>query len=365
MYVVAYIIIVASHFAITSSDTIEVAESCITAEPHGEALLQVSKSSIKSQHDVVNKVNLGGAAKVHFKILGLYNTGTHFLRELILRNLGNLSSVALPNQCELGNFSIDSKTVVRCAASRCGFWKHSSLRLLRQHYSYLRLLSTGSENSLEECGLDNVIGLAMVRNPISWIDSVHRRPWDLRACVNRSGWINSSCTFPPITPDASLRGVTFSSIPEIWNNWTADYESLASFGFKRSLVITYEDLVTDTERVLTQIAVLANLSLPKSVNLVDDGVALLHTDLGTNDRRAAAANNFSKINDREHATTDIEKKSYLSKFSMQELGVMCARLNISSMQRFGYKDCDALATSDSSHGKVEAPKNSVSTCSVC
>jgi len=360
MYVAAYIIIVASHFAITSSDTIEVAESCITAEPHGEALLQVSKSSIKSQHDVVNKVSLGGAAKVHFKIMGLYNTGTHFLRELIQRNLGNFSIVAPPGQCD------DSTTVVRCVASTgCGFWKHSHLRLLWQNYSYWRLLTTGSGNSLEECGRDNVIGLAMVRNPISWIASVHRRPWDLRQCVNRSGWINSSCTYPPTTPDASLRGVTFSSIPEIWNNWTADYESLASFGFKRSLVITYEDLVTDTERVLTQIAVLANLSLPKSVNLVDDGVALLHTDLGTNDRRAAAANNFSKINDRENATKDIEKKSYLSKFSMQELGVMCARLNISSMQRFGYKDCDALATSDSSHGNVEAPKNSVSTCSVC
>jgi len=96
--------------------------------------------------------------------------------------------------------------------------------------------------------------------------------------------------------------------------------------FKRSLVIKYEDVVMNTDQVLAQLAVIADLSLPVSTKNVDEHVALVHTGRGNNDHSTAAEK--------------IREKKYLRDFSDVSLNASCVRLNKAMMHRFDYNDCN-------------------------
>lgn len=239
--------------------------------------------------------------KIYIKVLGNFDTGTHLLRELVLRNL-NKSQVVVsdPNQDGSGD---------------CKFWKHSYLRRLYHETPWL----------LEDCNKPNIIGLAVVRNPLAWLSSVHTKPYDLKNCTAGDDWLTRPCTYPEVGHE-SLTGVTFSSLAEIWNNWTIDYESVLPQGFSRSLVITYEELVFESEKVLGKIAKLANVSLPSSLIVVNEQVK----------------GDVIQVNDsRQLAMHRIQARTYLSAYSSQDLLDVCSRLDQGAMQRYGYMDCSA------------------------
>jgi len=237
--------------------------------------------------------------KIYFKLLGNFNTGTHLLRELILRNLNHSEVVvADPNEDGFGD---------------CTFWKHSYLRKLHRERPWL----------LAACDKPNIIGLALVRDPLSWFSSVHRKPYDLKNCTKGADWLTKPCTYPG-DGHARVPGIAFSSLAEIWNNWTIDYESVLPQGFSRSLVITYEELVFESEGVLGRIAKLANVPLPSSVKVVNEQVK----------------GDVQKVNDtRQLAMTRIQARTYLSVYNSQDLLDVCSRLDEGAMQRYGYTDC--------------------------
>jgi len=334
--IVLYRVILAILQSLSAFAADSTARFCTTEHLHEHALLQVSsvgfrqQLSISAHEQSTGTISSDGAqaasphgtwhphslrsadrkvettAQVKFKIMGQYDSGTHLLRETLVRNFGSNVTVSEPNQ--LGS-------------SECSFWKHASLRQLAQK----------SPKNLTDCNLPHTIGVAVIRNPVSWLHSLHSNallPWmDIAPCAKQKDWLTSSCTYPLYTPDEILRGVTFSSMQEIWNRWLADYESLSSFGFNRNLIVRYEDLVLYPGQVLTEVAALANLTLPVEPSLVNDRISLMHTD-GKDEH------------DRDVAIHKIESKTYLADFNIANLRDLCGRLDKGIMRRHGYTDCD-------------------------
>lgn len=287
----------------------------------------------------------------HFKLLGHFGTGTHLLHALLAKNFKGKATVSDPN--ENGDYG-------------CTFWKHSNLRLLSKRKPKL----------LHQCAQPNIIGLAIVRNPLSWMDSVHRSPWDLKNCVwdakkgkSRPDWLTSPCTYDKTTPVKEMRGKTYRSIPEIWNKWTTDYHELLPSIFHRSMVLTFEDLVLDTKESLNKVARLANLEVPQKVDQVENHVNMLWngmdifsmklnpTELLEDDTAQLeeivfqggadgnAAQDGEKPDFHKLEAEKIRKHKYIKLFSEDDLQRACLRLDPSWLKKIGYDDCDDVKIS--------------------
>jgi len=239
----------------------------------------------------------------HFREMGLYNSGTNLLRELLTRNF----------RAELTDPRKDLPETV----DDCKFWKHSSLTVLRQRKPHL----------LRGCGAANLTGIAIIRNPLSWLTSFKRIAYDLGKCNQGGDWLTRPCKFPSGTPEDSLWGKEYPNVETIWSSWVRDYEALPSFGFKRSVVVRYEDLVLDAEAVLTKIASVAGLALPEEWESIEYAVHPSPVD---------------KKNSRKRAIDHIRNKNYMSSLSQEALKQMCTNLDREVMRRHGYTDCDEL-----------------------
>jgi hypothetical protein len=241
--------------------------------------------------------------RIRFKIMGHYNTGTHLIRELLVTAFGASADVADPNEVGF---------------SDCTFWKHSPLRRV-------------PEENIEPCNRSNVIGIAMVRNPLSWLQSLHGCPYDLNDCVQGEDWLVRSCTYPAgiVSLMPQLQGVSYANVEDIWNQWTEDYTFLRPQLFNRSMVLTYEEVVLNTHEILKQIASLANLRLPKHMQKV--------SQLMQNQAVPWAA---ETENQREIAAQKIKTSEFVNSFESTELDHMCTHLDSEAMRRYGYTYCN-------------------------
>eukprot|EP00443_Scrippsiella_acuminata_P129288 CAMPEP_0115709570 /NCGR_PEP_ID=MMETSP0272-20121206/72541_1 /TAXON_ID=71861 /ORGANISM="Scrippsiella trochoidea, Strain CCMP3099" /LENGTH=150 /DNA_ID=CAMNT_0003151187 /DNA_START=104 /DNA_END=553 /DNA_ORIENTATION=+ len=137
------------------------------------------------------------------------------------------------------------------------------------------------------------MGIAMIRNPISWLHSMHHIAYDINPCVHGTNWLTKTCKYPSHVDGGNLlAGLEFPNLEAIWTNWTLDYESLTSFGFKRGLLVRYEDLVLDTDRIDS----FTNLTRSAETRLVERGVN---------------PGKKKNLDSRAHAIVQIQKKSYL------------------------------------------------------
>merc|ERR1712137_1404923 len=139
--------------------------------------------------------------------------------------------------------------------------------------------------------MGGVVGLAMVRNPLSWLDSFDRVAYDLRLCRREfagSNWFKKPCTFRPETSsDSFLAGKTYDNVEKIWNMWNTDYQSLASYGFSKNILIRYEDLVENTTEILSKIASIAGLEVPAKIYQEDVNMSPTSGPDNGNGRNAA------------------------------------------------------------------------------
>jgi len=313
------------------------ADVCIDGEPSltSAALLQFAKSDVPRSHSlsslaqersrslhgyglsseiwmgldepssapvVANATSQTTDAKIHFKIMGHFNTGTHLIRELIVKAFGEAVNVASPDEVGF---------------SDCTFWKHSPLRLV-------------PEKNLAPCNRSSVIGISVVRNPFSWLESLHSHSYDLDSCTKGEDWLGRSCLYPDAIESVmpQLRGVSYSSVEDIWNKWTSDYTFLQPQIFNRSLVLTYESIVLNTSNVLERIANLSNVTL---ANVAKVSTLMAKQAVPW----AEKANNAS--ND---AAQKITTNKFMDFFKPEQIERMCSRLNITSMHRYGYTQCD-------------------------
>mmetsp|Transcript_55298 Transcript_55298/g.157132 ORF Transcript_55298/g.157132 Transcript_55298/m.157132 type:complete len:353 (+) Transcript_55298:85-1143(+) len=237
--------------------------------------------------------------KLPLQILGLYNSGTNLLTDLLTLNLP-------------GAFSQLQGTRTQA----CQFWKHSSLRLLSRQPSFQK-------------SCRNVIGIAMIRNPMSWLRSFHRIAYDLHGCKDGPDWLTRPCVWPGGSP-SHLGGVAMPNVEDLWNQWVHDYEDLSGFGFDHAAVIRYEDLVLDTEASLQRIAALAGQPLPAVIQQED---------------RNMAPTGKLNASGRALSVHRIESRAYMEEFTHEEVVQACARLDREAMQRHGYTDCDDVLAS--------------------
>lgn len=241
--------------------------------------------------------------QVRFKIMGHFNTGTHLIRELIVATFGDAVDVASPDEVGFSN---------------CTFWKHSPLRLVPD------------ENSAP-CNRSNIIGISVVRNPFSWLESLHSNPYDLESCTQGKDWLIRNCSFPDEITEKlpQLRGVSYPSVEDIWNQWTEDYEFLRPQIFNKSLLFTYEEMVLDTSKLLDRIAKISNLTIPTNQSKVSALMA-----------KQAVPWVSQASNSRTLAAQKIKTSEFMKSFQPAAIDVMCSRLNIRAMRRYGYTECD-------------------------
>jgi len=239
------------------------------------------------------------------QILGLYNTGTNLLQALLDKNFPGVFVPPAHGRHAFGTI----------------FWKHvQPTVLLRKAPSLKRQLQD-----------HDAVGLAMIRDPLAWLQSTKTAPYDLKGCMRHgpgSAWLTEPCTLP-LTSDTgggaahTMRAPqTLPSLPAFWNEWTQDYSRLEEFGFRRNLVISYEDLVLDTEGVLHKIAQLVGVPPPATVQ----------------QKRAPAKSGPG--HGREKAVAKLRSKSWLNAYSPAERAAACARLSAPLMAQYDYHDCE-------------------------
>merc|ERR1719428_2338871 len=131
---------------------------------------------------------------------------------------------------------------------KTSFWKHAKPSAMS------RLKPT-----LQSSG---VVGVAVIRDPMSWLQSMRKAPYDLRNCFTNYNWLTAPCTLPaPCVPPstncvhpAHSGPMHMTNVEAFWNEWTKDYDALGKFGFTSFVVVRYEDIVLDTQGVLAAIA---------------------------------------------------------------------------------------------------------------
>jgi hypothetical protein len=276
----------------------------------GEDIIQdvllVNATVNNSLHEACSPAR-GGSTGRAFTVLGQYNTGTNLLMELVRRNF--------PTQ--VATSYIPSNLQVDRASPAEVLWKHSKPATI----------SPSWQRELRQCG---AVALVMQRDPLSWLQSIKKAPYDYGACVRGPGWLTSACTLPAWRHSrnggrTAATPVTLASLEAHWNEWTREYHRLRDFGFADAVLIRYEDLVRDTGTEMSRIA--------RAINAPEaDVVKQVHGSAKSHGNSAGRAAAIEKL----------ETKSYLKLFKNAELEAACARLDLNLMHIDQYEDCDRV-----------------------
>jgi len=231
--------------------------------------------------------------------MGLWNTGTNLLWKLLHKNFGPIrhSRKIGPK----GSKHSKPTDAVECYQDKPGAFK-------------------------------DMVTVAMVRNPLSWIQSMRKAPYPFESCASSNRWNSSDlwatadCKFNvrclnPLRP--YTREVHVSNIEFVWNEWTSQYNRLHQLGFGAPVVISYEELVLDTAGALSKIAAAMRVPAPTVVK-----------------QQYEPAKRHGKPSGHAAAVMKLETKSYLNMYTEETRREVCARLNRTLMRAHGYHDCD-------------------------
>lgn len=241
-------------------------------------------------------------AVVHIEVMGLQDTGTNLLSSLMANNFYDQVAFYGDGAEFGGNY---------------GVWKHANMAWVGENCP---LAFTNLRHH-------HVVPIVMVRNPLSWLQSIRKAPYELQPCIGGERWLETPCHHRvPAGKHHPCGQAHFEHLSSIWGEWTGSYRSALGKYFNHSLLLSYEDLVLHTEDVLRSIAQALNLTLPQEIDLVQEPAKTHGAPLG-----------------REAATSKIEGREYLSLFTAEELAMVCEQLqNFSeSMISHRYRDCFA------------------------
>jgi len=256
---------------------------------------------------------------VHVQIMGLFDTGTNLLTELIQQNFEpsvHVYDMPKPN----GRYWSMAQTP-GCVDERdggrylCSFWKHANLDVLRAR----------SGVRLQEQAGHHVIGLAMIRDPLSWLQSIRKEGYDFAKNGNRvdtPDWLRRKVTASPVFYGNS-GDVSWPSLVAIWNNQTRSYQNLKAYGFEKSLVIRYEDLVVNTTRVMQRIKRALGMPMLHVFSQVEES-AMWGDSIG-----------------HDAAVAKIRTQQYLQNYTQTEMTEACQRIDTAMAARHGYHVCSS------------------------
>lgn len=253
----------------------------------------------------------------HVQILGLFDTGTNLLRELLQANFGDQVVLYENFQPAARYWLMKDEDVCYSDEQNgrqiCSVWKHANLDVVKRR----------APKRIRQYEADNVIAIAMVREPLAWLQGVKKQPYDFSMEGNnfsRDDWLAQ-----PVSVQTDWYGGPptegYSSIIEAWNSHARIYGNLANYGFKRHLVMRYEDLVLRTQKAVDAIASLLELPIPKGIDQVMDSAKL--GDSHGHDMAVQMIRNRTY----EHMLSDADKSD------------ACNRLDLDAMRRKGYHRC--------------------------
>eukprot|EP00927_Polykrikos_kofoidii_P031026 TRINITY_DN26699_c0_g1_i1.p1 TRINITY_DN26699_c0_g1~~TRINITY_DN26699_c0_g1_i1.p1 ORF type:complete len:338 (+),score=32.90 TRINITY_DN26699_c0_g1_i1:64-1077(+) len=249
--------------------------------------------------------------KVH--ILGLQDTGTNLVSSLLWQNFRD--QLVFYDSTNLDTSNLRKSYV----------WKHANIMELFACNSW----------ALNRLGNAGVTAIAMVRDPLSWMQSIRKAPYDFKACVEGEAWLSQKCLhhcpagFEKCKETKKIAApVEYDDLAHVWASWNEAYSLLTSYGFTDAIVVRYEDLVSDPGSFLLNVSARMNLSLPAG---------------GTRFVTEAAKNHGDAVG-REAALEKITHKTYLWDFDDAELFEACKRLQPFERIRqiYGYNDCTRL-----------------------
>jgi hypothetical protein len=234
-------------------------------------------------------------------VLGQHNTGTNLLSQLVQINF------------PARGHQIPSTVVAGIPPSDV-WWKHAK--------------PAGVKMSLQsQMRSSNAVALVMLRDPMSWLQSMKKAPYDLKMCTQRADWLTAPCSLPSSRPTplgtAYMTPVSLANIESHWNEWTKDYGHLSSYGFNSAVLIRYEDIVMDTEGVLNRIS--AAIGVPRA-----EPTKHVH----------GSAKEHGSSNGRQAAILKLKTKSYLDNYNPKQKNDACARLDHNLLTKHQYTDCN-------------------------
>lgn len=244
-----------------------------------------------------------GPVERSVQVLGLQNTGTNLLFSMLRRNFA--SRVALYDW----NYQADSPA----PELRPGVWKHANLQVLHDY----------NASALDFITRDKVVAIMMVRDPMSWLQSMKKAPYELKPCVMGKDWITKPCPHPHPAGFYQAPPEEITDLEEMWNRWTRAYDHHDWNGFPEGIVVRYEDLVLEPELTMDMIAEKLDMKKP------DGGWDVL-------DR---SAKNHGDSHGRLEAMEKITSRSFMEEYAVSQVKKACSRLDMERMAEHQYDTC--------------------------
>lgn len=241
---------------------------------------------------VFEQLNRTGYSRPRADFFGLFNTGTNLLHALVTKNM---------KEDDMAKWEL-----------RGPKWKHAKPEILYANFPWLKPKAS-----------DVFVGL--LRNPMSWLQSMRKAPYNLQSCTVGSSWTTQSCKMS-CDKYCLLTHRTAKSWPNIeavWNTYAQDYAAALRYGYGKVVLIRYEDLVTQPEVELQKIAHALGIPLR-----------------GTLTQQHAPAKKHGLCAGRQAALAKLRSKSYLGLYQARDRARACGLLTRPTMHARNYHDCD-------------------------
>jgi len=253
---------------------------------------------------------------------GIYDSGTNLLEDVIGHNFlvckrqGGTNYVAMTNT---------SDTCIH--HNRWAFSKHINPNFLLPMYAAALPLLHGRTALFVR---EETVVITISRDPMAQIQGWKKAPYDdLRSCTSRGEgvWL-TACKFCTKHPDSrgakcggnkAIVGGEFESLPDIWNAYNTGYIALNDLDFKQVINTRYEDLVFNPKMVIERISEVTNMPMPSNIQIP-----------------SAPAKAHGKPHGLAKAKMDIEKRTFMLKYSEAELRFICERLKTVTVAHFNY-----------------------------
>lgn len=270
-------------------------------DEHGNAVMQLNRLAFHCAKKPAK----------HVQILGLFDTGTNLLEEMVKDNFPSL-------HLETVNESTPF------------IWKHT-LSGAKAIYKAI------SKNLPSTSSPEDVVVLAMVRSPIASIVSLKKAPYSLMACTDKTyaemgkpciGYVNDTdhtrgpwynetvhrASHIYDVPDkARYHAEQFNATMQVYNDYVNQYKELKKLSaFKDVLIIPYEDLVLHPDKIMHEVAQVIGQDAPAQIQVA-----------------TTSAKDHGESVDRNQALAKLKGRDWLKEFHNDPDGLfaLCKYLN--------------------------------------
>lgn len=236
-------------------------------------------------------------------VFGLQNTGTNLLQTMLCLNFGGRIQM------------FDEGSDGRDFGWQHGIWKHANLRAIQTYHP----------EEFAPLRENDVVPIMTVRNPLSWLTSMRHAGYELEDCFARDDWATRECLHRlPAGYFSKVGGMTYENVETIWSLWSGAYDNVTSFGFRKAIVINYEDLVQKPQATMRSVARQLGIEPPTEV-------------------RVEMTAQGPDSSGRWEALQKIRERSYLESLTHGEIRKACHRLDLDLARRHHHTDCDEIS----------------------